>query len=420
MIHLCISAPSSNNGKTLLTTALLYHYKKSVRPFKIGPDFIDPQFHQKVCETSSINLDTFIMNKNQVQWLYHHYSNKEVAILEGVMGFYDGMDKGCSAYDVSKLLNLSVVLILDGGGSYITISAILKGIKEYKEDSTIKGIVLNRISSQMHYQLIKDIIQKDHPDIAVLGWIENNLESLKDTHLGLDLEDLSKIENLSTKVLEHIDLKLLEQISLKEHIKALEYPFKKIEQQNKHLCIVNDENFSFLYYDNLEFLKEIFIKVTLINSIKDEPIPEDADIVYIPGGYVERDTAYRRIEDSTIFKNSLIKHAKTKKIYAECAGLLYLGNRVDEKKMSGILDIDFTLENRFTRLGYYYNEQGIKGHAFHYTKPVDDSNGFNILSKQPKGIGSKGSWQNEKRNVTGTYLHTMFRNNPELIKDKFL
>jgi len=103
---------------------------------------------------------------------------------------------------------------------------------------------------------------------------------------------------------------------------------------------------------------------------------------------------------------------------------LYLSNKVDDKSMSGILDIDFILNKRFNRLGYYYNEKGIKGHCFHYTKPIDTdtdkTNAIDILSKTKNGIGTKGSWQNKNQNVFGTYLHTMFRNNITLIKERLL
>lgn len=135
---------------------------------------------------------------------------------------------------------------------------------------------------------------------------------------------------------------------------------------------------------------------------------------------METDKAYNNIKNSTNLKKSFIKHSKSKKIYAECAGLLYLGKNVDEKSMSGILDVQFTLTSRFTRLGYYYNEKDIKGHSFHYTKAVDESKGFDILSKKLNGKGKVGSWESEEKNVFGTYLHTMFRNNIDLIKDKFL
>ncbi len=417
MINLCISATASNQGKTILTTALLYHFRKSVRPFKIGPDYIDPQFHKQVCQTDSVNLDSFIYNESQVKWLFNNYSDKKVSILEGVMGFYDGDNKGCSAYSVSKLLNTPTILLLDASGSYITISAVLKGLLEYRKDNTIKAIVLNKVSSIMHFELIKKQIELDHKDIAVLGWIKKNIPSLNDTHLGLDLKDIYKIEQISKEVLAHIDIKKIKKLGKTNKQKNKIYPFDKIQKTDKKLAIVNDKNFSFLYYDNLIFLKEIFKDVVIIDSTKDEMIPKSCDSVYICGGYIETEMAYKRIKNSNKFKKSLVKHSLSKPIYAECAGLLYLGNRVDNKKMSGILDVDFTLDKRFNRLGYYYNGDGTKGHCFHYTKAIDDKNGLDILSKSKNGIGKVGSWKNKK--VYGTYLHTMFRNNLKLIQDRF-
>ena len=419
MLNLCISAVASNSGKTILTTALLYHYKNDVRPYKIGPDYIDPQFHKMVCDTNSINLDSFIMNESQVQWMFSNYK-KNVNILEGVMGFYDGENKGCSAYSVSRLLEIPTILMLDASGSYITISAVLKGLLTYKENNTIKAIVLNNVSSTMHYNLIKNQIEQDHKKVLVLGWIKKNLKNLNDTHLGLDLEDTNKIEQISREVLENIDLELLE--TLKNNNMANEfkkYPFEVLKPIDKHLAIVTSkDSFSFLYYDNLEFLKEVFSKVTIINPSNDEVIPNNCDTVYICGGYVETSKSYDSLKNSNKFKSSLINHSKTKIIYAECAGLLYLGNKVDEKIMTGILDIDFILDTKFNRLGYYYNENGIKGHSFHYTKEDNNKDSFDILSKIKDGKGKVGSWRKNK--VFGTYLHTMFRNNTKLIKERLI
>lgn len=420
MKALCVSAVASNQGKTILTMALLNHFKKSVRPFKIGPDFIDPQFHTLICQTPSVNLDTFMMNEAQVKWMFENYSDKEMSICEGVMGFYDGMDKGSSAYDVSKLLQIPTILLLDGSSSYITVSAVLKGLKTYRDGNTIKAVVLNKLSSQSHFELIKNQIQKDFSDITILGWIKKDLPSLSDTHLGLDLKNTTKIQEISKEVLEFIDLELVEKISAEFTSQKTEnYPFQKIQQINKKLVIVNDENFSFLYHDNVEFLKETFKEVVIIDSTKDEVIPDNADSVYIPGGYVETDYNHDKIKDSHNFKASLIKHAKSKSVYAECAGLLYLGNSVDDKKMSGILDLDFTLKNRFQRMGYYFTDKSETiGHSFHYTNILEDTEGVDILSKAKDGSGKVGSWQNKK--VFGTYLHAMLRTNPELIQRRFI
>jgi cobyrinic acid a,c-diamide synthase len=418
MISLCISAIASNQGKTILTSALLYYFRDSVRPFKAGPDFIDPQFHRRICGTESINLDGFMLNPSQLKWLYNRYCDKEVSIMEGVMGFYDGMDKKSSAYDISKLLNIPTLLVLDGSGSYITVSAVLKGLKTYKRGNTIKGVILNRIGSQSHYELIKERIEKDFDDIAVAGWIPDHLSALRDTHLGLDLDDLDKLEAISKEVLEHIDIERIKIMGAYEAKENTSYPFKALPKTDKKIAIVTDENFSFLYHDNLRFFQEVFSEVVVIRPSHDELIPQDCDSVYICGGYVETDKAYAKIKKAEKFKASLVRHAETKKIYAECAGLLYLGNTVDEKEMSGILEVSFTLEKRFQRLGYYTNETGVKGHAFHYTRPVDEKSGFDILSKGEGG--SIGSWQSANTKVFGTYLHTLFRNNPTLVKRRLM
>lgn len=380
-----ISSIASNQGKTVLTTSLLHYFKKSVRPFKAGPDYIDPQFHKIICNTESINLDTFIMNKEQVKWIFNNYSDKQTSIVEGVMGFYDGMDKGSSAYDIGKLLKISTILLLDASGSYITISAVLKGLKTYKSDNTIKAIVLNNVSSSMHFELIKKQILNDFDDIEVLGWIKKGLETLSNTHLGLDLKNVKKdtLENISKEVLENIDIEKLKNITSYNKEENNNYPFDKISKIDKKVSIVKDDNFSFLYYDNLKVLEELFEKVEIINPIKDEQISKDSDFVYILGGYIETDKAYEKIKNSNKFKKSLLEHVKQKRyVYAECAGLLFLSNSVDNKKMMGILNAGFTLTNKRVRLGYYYCSNGIKGHAFHYTKPLDTKNAIDILSKK--------------------------------------
>jgi cobyrinic acid a,c-diamide synthase len=400
----------------------LYHYKNSVRPFKIGPDFIDPLFHEKICQTPSVNLDTCVMNQAQVNWLFNKYSDKNISILEGVMGFYDGMDKNSSAYDVTKLLGVPTVIVLDASGSYITLSAIIKGLKTYQEGNTIKGVVFNHVATLSHFELIKNQVEKDFDDIEVLGWIQNRLQTLDSTHLGLDLKDnkIEKLELMSKEVLKHIDLEKLEKIAFCQENETIEYPFEKIEKYDKNIAIVNDDNFSFLYHDNLNFLKEVFAKVTIVNGVKNEIIPDDTDIIYIVGGYIETNEAYSKIEKSDDFKNSILNHAKNKKaIYAECAGLLFISNRVDDKKMLGLLDLDFTLGKTFSRMGYYENELGITGHAFHFTKLVDDTKvGEYKLYKKTVEDGTYAAFKDE--NVFGTYLHTMLRNNFSKIKKYFL
>ncbi len=193
---------------------------------------------------------------------------------------------------------------------------------EYKRDNTVRGVILNRVSSEMHYRLIKRQIESDHSSIEVLGWIKRELPSLKSTHLGLDLEDLSSIDYISKEVLESVDIERLESIFRRDFKpkKYSGYPFPEIEKIDGKISVVFDRNFSFLYYDNLQFLKESFREVEIIDSTRDDRVSEDSDIVYIAGGYIETDIAYSRVESSDRFRESLIKHSKSKAIYGECAG----------------------------------------------------------------------------------------------------
>ncbi|MBL0707662.1 MAG: cobyrinate a,c-diamide synthase [Sulfurimonas sp.] len=412
---LVISAIASSQGKTLLSMALLHHFKHRVRPFKIGPDFIDPQFHEKITSYPSVNLDRFMMNDEQIRWIFSNYMDKEVAICEGVMGFYDGMDKNSSAYDVAKILNIPTLLILDAGGSYITICAVLNGLLNFRKDNTIKTVVLNKIGSKMHYDLVKKHIDLECKGVEVVGWIEKNLPSISSRHLGLDLEELDNKElaKIAKDVVKNIDIPLLEKMMNIEVYRPKEYPFEAIVKKDKKCALVRDKNFSFAYHDNVEYLKELYKELVFIDSTKDETIPIDADIVVIVGGYVETDESYERVKNSHRFKASLILHADMKKeIYAECAGLIYLGKNIDDKEMSGILDIEFKLGAKRERLGYYYSleyktQKKQKGHAFHYSY-IDNSPKASIgLYKSSQKLIKDGGYKYDK--ITATYLHTMWR-----------
>jgi cobyrinic acid a,c-diamide synthase len=286
---------------------------------------------------------------------------------------------------------------------------------EFREDNTIKAVVLNKVSSKMHFELVKKHIEQECKNVVVIGWIEKDLPSISSRHLGLNLEELDNVylDKITEDVLKNIDMKALENSMGIDIEKVDTYPFKPIVKKNEKCVLVKDKNFSFIYYDNIEYLKELYRDVVFVDSTKDESIPEDADIVIIPGGYVETDESYERIKNSVNFKASLLKHAtKDKKIYAECAGLIYLGRSIDEKPMSGILDIEFKLGQKRSRLGYYkgvdfQTNETTKGHAFHYSYVSSSPKGDIGLYKSSKKMMKEGGWK--KGNICGTYLHTMWR-----------
>ena len=416
---LCIASCSSGRGKTVLSSALMYRFRDIVRAFKIGPDFIDPRFHARLCGRASVNLDSFIMNEEQLKRLFVDNSAK-LNLIEGAMGFYDGEDRGCSTHSVTAALRVPVVLLMDASGSYITLSALLKGMREYRRGNMIKAVVLNRVSSASHYERIASILAREHPDIELLGWIGRELPSLHSTHLGLDMGDISLMQSIASQVLEHIDMDALLSIAKSAQIAEPETqnPFPAHDIGGKKAVLVHDENFSFLYHDNYLFLKESFGEVQIVSAVKDEEIDPRSDLVLLCGGYVESEEAYARIAGSKRFADSLRSYLQGGgRVYAECAGLLYLSERVDDKRMSGILPLAFHMEKRFQRLGYYYDESGTKGHAFHYPRPDEASlcKACGRLSKEPRGEGSGGVWCAYEGRLRATYLHTMFRAYPDIL-----
>lgn len=448
-----ISAPRSGSGKTLLTMALMNHFHRRiepVQPFKIGPDYIDPQFHRAITGVPSVNLDTYLMNSDQVRYLFRHYSENRMAILEGVMGFFDGMERESSTYDVTRILELPVILVLPANGISRTLSALLLGLLSYREDHTIKGVILNHVGSESHYKLLYDSLKSDFPRIHVAGWIPANLQGLSSRHLGLHTMDMDKekIRELSEGLLKHVDLDLVAEIA--EHLertddqdasprdvssivnrKGSDYPFPTLNEEevrklrNQKLAIVMDRAFSFLYTDNIEFLKGLFGSVTFVSAMEDGKIPEDTDIVYLPGGYVETPDIYPALNRAVNFRESLRAHVnRGKRVYGECAGLLYLGRTVfseanEALEMSGILPLDFRMRKKRKRLGYYESDN-LRGHSFHYSEPIlpTEIPPSDILVKPGADHGEPGTW--EMGSVRGTYLHTMFRNQPEVIRRFFL
>ena len=416
MKALAIVSAASGSGKTLLTSALIHKLKDRVRPYKVGPDFIDTQFHKRLCGVDSVNLDSYMMSSEQMRDTFHRYS-KEINIIEGAMGYYDGMDRGCSSYSVSRELNIPTVIVMDASGSYITISALLKGLREYREPNPIRAVILNKVSSESHYRRIADILEEDHCDILVAGWIKKGLKNIGSIHLGLELDDMEVMNDIADEVLEHIDTDKLLDIADIDKNDISTPPIS--EQLGRKATLVFDENFSFLYYDNLKYLQEVFEDVETVSAVNNDMIDMDSDIVIICGGYVESDKAYIRIKESNRFRDSLIKYAESGgRIYAECAGLLYLSEAVGEKRMCGILPLKFNLNKRFVRLGYYQREDGIKGHAFHYTSPDEKSifAGYRRLKKFPEDVGEYGEWRGGNGNIIGTYLHTFWRESGVIIE----
>ncbi len=440
-----ISATSSKAGKTLVTLAILRRLSQRdrLRPFKIGPDYIDPQFHYKITGQNSVNLDRFMMNEQELKSIFKHYTEGDLtAVVEGVMGYFDGMEKESSSYDIARILGIPTLLVISAEGTYTTIAAIIKGLLTYRKDHTIKAILFNHVSSESHYKMIQVVIQKDFPQINVLGWIKKDLDHIPSRHLGLDLSimDDMDIDTLVDNVLAHIDINRLYEVMNMKEVKApcLGDAFPSVsdkaynEFKKMKVTVVQDHSFSFLYYDNIQYLKEVYQEVYIVSALEDQVIPSDSHVLYIPGGYVETPEIHDRLSQSHNFKSSLHNFVadKGKRVYGECAGLIYLGKNLlsdgQMMEMSGILPVTFQMRPTRKRLGYYEAKDSLfgtcyKGHAFHYSEALDNHNTQAIWSLyKPNSTKEEGGAWTNGTNVLGTYLHSFFRNNPRLMENYFL
>ncbi|MGV3024522.1 cobyrinate a,c-diamide synthase [Clostridium thermobutyricum] len=424
MKTLVVSSNCSGGGKTTVTLGLMKALKNrgyKVQGFKSGPDYIDPAFHSRITGVKSRNLDLFLMGEEGVREAFNR-GEGDFAIVEGVMGLYDGkgISSDYSTYSTSKTLdNSPIILVISPKAQSLTLCAELKGILEFR-DANIKGVILNNISKS-YYVLLKKIIE-ENLNIKVFGFIEKKEELIiKSRHLGLiqssEIEDLeNKIEICANLIEETVDLDLLID-NFKEVNLEKNESFFKISGK-KRIGVAFDKAFSFYYRENLEILESLG-EVIYFSPINDKELPKDLDFLYIGGGYPE---VFK--EDLSKNKTMLrsIKEALEDGLpcYAECGGLMYLTREIEGFEMVGFFEGKSFMTNRLNNFGYAeVNFNGIKinCHEFHKSKTESKEKKIYNVSK----INYKGdlkTWEcgYEKKNTLAGYPHIHFFGNKEFLK----
>jgi len=339
MKSIVIASNSSGGGKTTVTLGIMKALKNrgfDVQGYKVGPDYIDSAFHSKITGKDSRNLDLYLMGEDGVKASFSR-GRGDLAVVEGVMGLYDGkgIDTSYSTYHVSKVLNLPIILVLSPKAQVATFCAEINGILNFK-DAIIKGIILNNIT-ESYFKLLKAAI-KENCNVEVLGYLPKDERlSLKSRHLGLiqssEIEDLEeKIEICALLLEKHLDMELL--IEQFKESEKYEDNFH-IENKGKRIAVAYDKAFSFYYKENLELLEEMG-EVIYFSPIVDKELPSDIDFLYLGGGYPE-------VFIEELSKNTSMLYSIKKALdnglhcYAECGGLMYLtlGEKTLEKKLLG-------------------------------------------------------------------------------------
>jgi cobyrinic acid a,c-diamide synthase len=439
--RLVISATRGGLGKTTLAIGIIAAWRKQgrrVAVFKKGPDFIDAGWLGVAARRPCYHLDLFIMDQDKILWSFReHTGDADVAVVEGNRGLYDGVDASgtYSTARLSKLIQAPVVLIVDATKASGTVGALVLGCRQYDPEVDIKGVVLNNVSLGRHETVVRESIEQN-TGLRVVGAIPRQKKgAFSERHMGLtpfhEHPEVEQAIQASATIAErYLDLDAL--WALAKDAPALTTPKPAVPlppagADRVVIGVIRDTAFQFYYPDNLEALEKQGAVLLELNALKDRALPK-IDALYIGGGFPETQAA--ELAENEHFVRAVKAAADDGlPIYAECGGLLYLGSSltVDDKKypMCSVVPIDFVLERRPQAHGYTvaevraqspFLEKGvvIRGHEFHYSRPVNLDAQSPMAYDMTRGTGLDGARDGfVYKNVLACYTHLHALGTPE-------
>lgn len=402
--RIMIAAPKSGSGKTVIVCALLKALKnrgEQVVSYKCGPDYIDPMFHEKVIGIPSKNLDTFFTGEDVTRKLFiKNRTEKDFAVMEGVMGLFDGLgeirEEG-SSYHLAKVTKTPIVFVIDVKGMGYSVIPLIAGFLKYDKEYLIQGVILNKMSKP-YYEMIKPRIE-DELNIKVLGYLPDQKEiHMESRHLGLVMPDeLTNIQKRLQAISEELE-KTVEVDTIKHIAEQAGELIDIPEGMNKETCfeykesgrpviaVARDEAFCFYYEDNLLMLQEKGAEIIYFSPLHDSKPPDRCDAMLIGGGYPE--LYVNELSQNVGMKNAIrCVFDKGMPVVAECGGFMYLHDAIIDKDgvshaMVGIIPAACSYKGRAVRFGYVEikekkgcflpEKQLIKGHEFHYFDSTDN------------------------------------------------
>jgi cobyrinic acid a,c-diamide synthase len=393
---LIISGTTSDVGKSSIAMGLMRLFKRKgyrVQPFKVGPDYIDPTHHVRACERPAYNLDSWMSSKPYVRKLYREkIQSADLTIVEGVMGLFDGahpkQDRGSTA-EAAKLLDLPVLLVIDGQAMARSAAALVQGFIQFDPKVRFIGVIANRVNHPGHSNLIKAAIEH-YTSAKYLGYLPSNPDlNIPSRHLGLYLsgEQNSHIyDQWADHIEKHVDIKgLIKQLHIRKpgSGKSFVPPKNKSAQKNKvtdfKVAIAKDDAFMFLYQDTIELIENSGGQIHYFSPLKDSKLPADVDWIYIPGGYPE--LHLKSLSKNKKLLNEIQQFGESgKPIVGECGGLMYLGKSITDAdgkahKTVGLFNFSTSIEHKKLTIGYrrfHHSSRSntggkllFKGHEFH-------------------------------------------------------
>ena len=440
---LIIAGERSGVGKTTITLALLaFLAQKSskVQSFKVGPDYIDPMFHSAVTGLPCRNLDPLLTSEAYIPKCFnYHCHNKNYALVEGVMGLFDGVKFGsitdfASTAHIARLLELPVVLVLDCRRLSGSVAAITQGFINFDPKVKLAGVFLNKVGSDRHLELLQEAL--DPLNLPVMGVLRRHEDiTIPDRHLGLvptaELPEFKKIVHLlATLAGRCFDWEVLLPLLKpnKSSFISPYLPYSKVDKKMR-IALAWDKAFNFYYQDNLDIFENLGAELIPWSPLKDSHLPEEIQGCYFGGGFPEI-FATELTENKQIFKLIKIAIKNGLPIYAECGGLMYLSQQIVDFEgkswpMVGVLPTGIAMGKSLI-IGYrkakalqhspiIQKGKVLWGHEFHrsqVTSPLKQSLWeMRTLNTKTKVIFE--GWYNA--NLHASYLHLHFGSNTELV-----
>ncbi|CEK39835.1 cobyrinate a,c-diamide synthase [Paraclostridium sordellii] len=442
MKKILIAGTNSGVGKTTISLGIMQALTKrnlKVQPYKVGPDYIDPSYHTFITGRDSRNLDSYMLDDEKIKYIFKNASkDADISVIEGVMGLYDGFGidlNSCTSSYTSKILKSPVILVINGKAMSSSAAAMVLGYKELDKEVNIKGVIVNNVKTKNHYELIKEAIEK-YCNVEVLGYFPPNEKfKLDSRHLGLvpsvEIEALTeKFYDLGSEIEKYINIDRLIEISESEEIET-SFELNELPKfKNKSIAVAYDKAFNFYYKENLELLNQMNIEIKTFSPLYDEIVPK-ADCIYIGGGFPE--IFAKELGINKKMRESIKKaHENNVPIYAECGGLMYLGEKLldlygNEYEMVGIFEGISKMTKSLKRFGYcdgiakvdtVFSNKGdiIKGHEFHHSEfNSNEECSYKMVKKRGNKIVDEWYGGYSKGNTLATYLHTHFYNNLDSI-----
>lgn len=428
-----VAGAASGSGKTLVTLGILEALRRrglKVQAFKAGPDYIDPGLHRAVLGSPSYNLDTWMMGAEGVKETFARASSgADCAVIEGVMGLFDGRngrsEEGSTAH-LAKTLGVPVLLVLNAEKAARSMGAVVKGFEAYDPGVDIKWALFNKTGSPRHAEILRDSMPRGS-GIRLLGCIPRDEGlGIKERHLGLvtAAEDPEIVRRAAKKSADAVEAAIELDRLLKPVLKVPRHDeVRAAKRERVRIAFAFDEAFSFYYQENLDILERLGGELLPFSPLRDAKLPEGSEGLYIGGGYPELYApaleANRPLRDSI---RGLAK--KGLPIYAECGGLMYLGKAIEREgrkfAAAGVFPWTTRLLSRRAALGYreasftpecpFLKRGKVRGHEFHYSEMVSfpDGLGKGYMVKGGPGIFPEGF---SKGNALASYVHLHFASN---------